>query len=97
MRAVPSRSPSRARRSSRGPAAWPRGWRRPTPTASAKYNPDWAILKQNGGPLYLVRETKGTRDFLKLRTSEADKVRCGQKHFEALGVSFAVVVTADEV
>jgi len=66
-------------------------------TPVGKYNPDWAILKQNGGPLYLVRETKGTRDFLKLRTSEADKVRCGQKHFEALGVPFAVAVTADEV
>ena len=25
------------------------------------------------------------------------KVRCGQKHFEALGVPFAVAVTADEV
>ena len=47
-----------------------------------KYNSDWAILKQNGGPLYLVRETKGTRDFLKLRTSEADKVRRGRKHFD---------------
>jgi type III restriction enzyme len=34
---------------------------------------------------------------LKLRTSGADKVRCGQKHLEALGVPFAVVVTADEV
>ena len=66
-------------------------------TPVGEYNPDRAILKQNGGPLYLVRETKGTRDFLKLRTSEADKVRCGQKHFEALGVPFAVAVTADEV
>ncbi len=28
---------------------------------------------------------------------DADKVRCGQKHFETLGVPFAVVVTADEV
>jgi type III restriction enzyme len=27
----------------------------------------------------------------------ADKVRCGQKHFEALGVPFDVAVTADEV
>ncbi len=45
----------------------------------------------------LVRETKSTKDFLKLRTSEADKVRCGQKHFETLGVPFAVVVSADEV
>ena len=31
-----------------------------------------------------------------LRTSEADKVRCGQKHFQALDVPFDVVVTADE-
>jgi type III restriction enzyme len=66
-------------------------------TPVGRYDPDWAILKQNGGPLYLVRETKGTRDFLKLRTSEAEKVRCGQTHFEALAVPFAVAVTADEV
>lgn len=66
-------------------------------TPLGKYNPDWAILKDDGKTLYLVRETKGTRDFLKLRTSEADKVRCGQKHFKALGTPFDVVVTADEV
>jgi type III restriction enzyme len=66
-------------------------------TPVGKYNPDWAILKHDGQALYLVRETKGTKDFIKLRTSEADKVRCGQKHFEAIGVPFAVVVTADEV
>lgn len=66
-------------------------------TPVGKYNPDWAILKHDDKTLYLVRETKGTRDFLKLRTMEADKVRCGQKHFELLGVPFAVVVTADEV
>jgi len=66
-------------------------------TPLGKYNPDWAILKDDGQALYLVRETKGTRDFLKLRTSEAEKVRCGQKHFETLGVPFDVAVTADEV
>ena len=66
-------------------------------TPIEKYNPDWAILKHDGQALYLVRETKGTRDFLKLRTSEADKVRCGLKHFEAIGVPFAVAVSADEV
>lgn len=66
-------------------------------TPVGKYNPDWAIVKQDGAALYLARETKGTKDFLKLRTSEADKVRCGQKHFETLGVPFAVVVSADEV
>jgi type III restriction enzyme len=66
-------------------------------TPIGNYNPDWAILKHDGQALYLVRETKGTRDFLKLRTSEADKVRCGLKHFEAIGVPFAVAVSADEV
>jgi type III restriction enzyme len=66
-------------------------------TPIGKYNPDWAILKHDDKTLYLVRETKGTKDFLKLRTTEADKVRCGQKHFDALGVPFAVVVSADEV
>jgi type III restriction enzyme len=66
-------------------------------TPVGTYNPDWAIIKHDGQALYLVRETKGTRDFLKLRTTEADKVRCGLKHFETLGVPFAVVVNADEV
>lgn len=66
-------------------------------TPIGKYNPDWAIVKRDIDAVYLVRETKGTRDFLKLRTQEADKVRCGQRHFELLGVPFAVAVTADEV
>jgi len=54
-------------------------------------------LKQDDQTLYLVHETKATRDFLQLRTSEANKVRCGQRHFEVLGVPFAVAVSADEV
>lgn len=66
-------------------------------TPVGTYNPDWAIVKHEDQTIYLVKETKGTKDFLKLRTTEADKVRCGQKHFETLGVPFAVAVTADEV
>lgn len=66
-------------------------------TPVGKYNPDWAVVKEGDQTLYLVRETKGTRDFLQLRNSEADKVRCGKKHFEALDVPFAVVVSAEEV
>lgn len=66
-------------------------------TPVGEYNPDWAIVKHDSATIYLVRETKGTKDFLKLRTSEADKIRCGQKHFEALGQDFDVVVTAGEV
>jgi type III restriction enzyme len=66
-------------------------------TPVGEYNPDWAIVKHDGEAIYLVRETKGTRDFLKLRSIEADKVRCGVKHFATLGVDFKVAVTADEV
>lgn len=66
-------------------------------TPIGEYNPDWAIVKHDDQTVYLVRETKGTKDFLKLRNSEADKVRCGQRHFEAIGVSFAVAIAADEV
>jgi type III restriction enzyme len=66
-------------------------------TPVGKYNLDWAIVKHEEQKIYLVRETKGTKDFLKLRNIEADKVLCGKKHFETLGVSFEVVVTADEV
>src|SRR5260370_10216580 len=65
-------------------------------TPVSTYNPDWAIVKHHDETVYLVRETKGTKDFLKLRTTEADKVRCVQRHFEALGVPFAVVTSADE-
>lgn len=61
-------------------------------TPVGKYNPDWAIVKHEDETLYLVRETKGTKDFLKLRTTEADKVRCGAQHFKALNVPFAVVI-----
>jgi type III restriction enzyme len=66
-------------------------------TPVGEYNPDWAIVKHGDDTLYLVRETKATRDVMKLRNSETDKVRCGTRHFEALGVPFAVAVTADEV
>lgn len=56
-----------------------------------------AILKYEETVLYLVREIKGTKDFEKLRNAEADKVRCGRKHFEKLDVDFEVVVSANEV
>ncbi len=72
------------------------GWFR-VETPIGEYNPDWAILKHDDTVLYLVRETKGTKDFEKLRNAEAEKIRCGRRHFEELGVDFAVVVTAGEV
>jgi type III restriction enzyme len=66
-------------------------------TPVGTYNPDWAIVKHDDETVYLDRETKGTKEFLKLRTTESDKVRCGQRHFEVLNVPFAVVTTADDV
>jgi type III restriction enzyme len=66
-------------------------------TPIGEYNPDWAIVKHEDATIYLVRETKGTRNFEKLRNSEADKIRCGRKHFQAIGVKFDVVVTADQI
>lgn len=54
------------------------------------YNPDWAIMKQNGEVVYMVRETKSTKDQLLLRSIETDKIKCGRKHFEEIGVDYDV-------
>jgi len=43
-------------------------------------------------------EREGIRLFVKLPSwFEIDKVRCGETHFETLGVPFKVAVSADEV
>jgi type III restriction enzyme len=76
------------------------------PTPVGEYNPDWAIVLEPrdefGKPtgeelLYLVRETKDTTNLAELRIDVARKIRCGEKHFEALKVSFNVVKNAQEV
>lgn len=66
-------------------------------TPVGTYNPDWAIVREHDEKVYLVRETKGTRDQLKLRGSEWAKIQCGRAHFDALGVDFEHVTSADEV
>ncbi len=66
-------------------------------TPIGEYNPDWAIIKQNDETIYLVRETKSTKNYEKLRNSEADKIKCGRKHFEALDADFDVVISAKEI
>lgn len=79
-------------------AKLPNGFKVPTPVGA--YNPDWVIIKNNeqGDPiLYLVRETKGTLAEETLRESERFKIRCARKHFDALGIDYAVCVTADQV
>jgi len=71
------------------------GWFKvPTPVGS--YNPDWAILKQNGEIVYMIRETKSTKDKLKLRLPETDKIACGFKHFEAIGVDYDLATSVED-
>ena len=57
-------------------------------TPVGKYNPDWAILKQIDGQehIYMIRETKSTRDELKLRPNEKAKIEAATKHFAAIGI-----------
>src|SRR6185312_11135086 len=66
-------------------------------TPIGNYNPDWAIVTQDDRVVYLVRETKSTRDLSKLRPDEATKIRCGERHFEALGVDFDVVTSINDL
>jgi type III restriction enzyme len=50
-------------------------------TPIGTYNPDWAIVKQiseDEQKLYLIRETKGTKDRLKLRGGEGAKIYCAK-------------------
>ena len=58
-------------------------------TPVGTYNPDWAIIKQVDGKdhIYMVRETKSTRDELKLRPTEKAKIYAAKKHFAAIGIS----------
>ncbi len=79
-------------------AKLPSAFKVPTPVGD--YNPDWVIIKKDDHDepiLYLVRETKDTLAEETLRESERYKIRCARKHFEALGIDYAVCVTADQV
>ena len=66
-------------------------------TPIGTYNPDWAIVKENDEKVYLVRETKSTKDQLRLRGSEWAKIQCGKAHFSELGVDFSHVTRAAEI
>lgn len=73
----------------------PRGFKVPTPLGN--YVPDWAIVLEDDGKLYLVRETKSTLDQDKLRESENRKIRCGKAHFDALGVDYKAATNIHDV
>lgn len=55
-------------------------------TPLGTYNPDWAIVLDKNGVerLYFVVETKGSVLKEDLRVIEANKIKCGLKHFAAI-------------
>ena len=66
-------------------------------TPIGQYNPDWAFVTEREEKLYFVRETKSTLDSEERRTKENQKIACGRKHFDTLGVDFDVVTSLAEV
>jgi type III restriction enzyme len=66
-------------------------------TPIGSYNPDWAFVTQREEKLYFVRETKSTADSEELRTKENQKIACGRKHFQTIGVDYGVVTSLSEV
>lgn len=66
-------------------------------TPIGPYNPDWAFVTEEEERLYFVRETKSTLDSEERRNKENQKIQCGKRHFESLGVDFDVVTALSEV
>jgi len=70
------------------------------PTPLGSFNPDWAVLIEVDGKdkLYFVLETKGDITSDALRPKESAKIKCGKKHFEALGneVAFEEIDSFEE-
>ncbi|MHB2165632.1 restriction endonuclease [Alsobacter sp. R-9] len=66
-------------------------------TPIGSYNPDWAFVTERDEKLYFVRETKSTLDNEELRTKENQKIACGRKHFDILGVDYDVVTSLAEI
>ncbi|MBZ9917106.1 DEAD/DEAH box helicase family protein [Mesorhizobium sp. BR1-1-12] len=66
-------------------------------TPIGSYNPDWAFVTERDEKLYFVRETKSTLDNEERRTKENQKIACGRKHFETIGVDYDVVTSLAEV
>lgn len=64
-------------------------------TPLGSYNPDWAVVIEDNGQnkLYFVVETKGNIFTDALRPTENAKIKCGERHFEALGQDAKFVKT----
>jgi len=69
------------------------------PTPLGTYNPDWAILYNQGTEeqLYFVTESKGTVFDEHLRPIEKGKIHCGKEHFTSIGSRMIVAHTIEDV
>jgi type III restriction enzyme len=76
-------------------AKLPKAFKIPTPLG--EYNPDWAIVREDGDEriVYLVCETKG--DLNNLRDDERNRITCGKAHFKELEVPFIAATSLDGV
>ncbi len=70
-------------------------------TPFGNYNPDWAIIKDEGKEVdfvkgakpylsYRIVETKSSERRTKLRGEEAHKSKCAEEHFKAIGIKYDV-------
>ncbi|HVU16031.1 MAG TPA: DEAD/DEAH box helicase family protein [Candidatus Didemnitutus sp.] len=67
-------------------------------TPLGDYRPDWAVVRESDNRVYLVIETKGSKDLKQLPDSERWKVKCGEQHFyDCLGVSYKVATEASDL
>ena len=66
------------------------------PTPVGEYNPDWAILKQNGDIVYMIRETKSSLKELNLREFEKNKIACGKRHFESININYNTCTSIED-
>lgn len=75
------------------------------PTPLGNYNPDWAVVAENGEQAFFIAETKGTPkgiqegvDHDKLRPAERLKIECAEKYFAELGeIDYQDVTTVSEL
>ena len=66
-------------------------------TPLGPYNPDWAIVFEDTHRVYLVRETKGSADPAQRRHDENVKINCAHRHFESIGVDYAVATDTESM
>jgi len=74
----------------------PRWFKVETPLGN--YNPDWAIVREVDGKVYLVAETKGTTDQKTLPPAQELRLICGRRHFEGcLEVPYKLATTLKDL